>query len=116
MNVAIYFEGSQIGSANLNQLDPPMGVASGAFVPAPDYVAERHANVIDGEAVADLGGVLEIRSEEFGILPKLDAAIQDFSAAIDEIVIDVIGIPYPLYHEMFSEYEGFKAYYPSYPD
>lgn len=53
MHVSVFDGETLIGHASLTDLDPPMGVAMGAFTPSEHYVQAAHANVIDGDYVGE---------------------------------------------------------------
>ncbi|WP_105375092.1 hypothetical protein [Neorhizobium huautlense] len=112
MEVDIMCEGKVIGHANLDPIDPPMGVAGGRFVPAPEYAPRLHAYVIDGDD-NKLGESAELsaRSDSYGMLPCAGVAIEDFNETLHEVNVTVLGMPYPEYETAFSEHALFKAYW-----
>ncbi|MEP3225716.1 MAG: hypothetical protein ABJO01_07065 [Parasphingorhabdus sp.] len=110
MQVEIFSGEILIGRSNLDQLDPPMGVAMGAFVPTEAYDRIRHANSIEGEFIAYNGLTLIVRSSEYGEIVHQGVHIEDYSDNLAEIQISVIGIPYPEYESYFSEYDHYRKY------
>jgi len=109
MNVTIFDGATVIGHAYLSGLDPPMGCASGTFVAAPAYVAAEHANVLDGDYLGDRGAGFRVVSHIHGEIECQSAVILDFPS-IDEIGVDVIGIPYPLYETLFGDRADYRSY------
>lgn len=103
-NFAVFSNGVLVGHSMLEGGDPPMGVAFGAFHPSPGYSSIEHqckTNHADqsalGLSVQTSVGV-EIKCEGVGIL--------DYSAEAGEpfAEVNVLGIPYPLYAELFPAY------------
>ncbi|MGE7957023.1 hypothetical protein ACQKQA_10575 [Pseudomonas sp. NPDC089530] len=98
----VFSNGQHIGWSNLELGDPPMGVATGVFVPGPGYSCiqeqvraftqrdQRHFNF----TVRVVGGE-ELRAS--------GASIADYSAdcGADAIELIVLGIEYPGYGEIF---------------
>jgi len=105
-----FFDGKRlIGHSQLAAADPPMGVASGPFVPTRDYRRDAHANTVDGDYVADHGLTLTARGPNAAIL---DAAIwiEDWQDSLQERHAHV-RIGYPEYQEHFSGDPGYRAYF-----
>ncbi len=112
VQVEIYHDGKLIGRSNLDAADPPMGVAAGPFDPSAGYQRELHAREIEGvfnSSGAELGFV--VQSEKAGVVDCLSVFIQDFSDGLGERQVSILGIPYPDYETLFSEYPAFKAYW-----
>lgn len=111
MRVEIFAGEILIGRSNLDQLDPPMGVAIGAFVPTEAYDRTRHANTIEGDYMGDRGQALTFQSSDHGEIVHIGLAIEDFSDGLSEIEISVIGIPQAEYKRFFSAHPHYRAYY-----
>ena len=100
-----------IGFSDLERGDPPMGVASGRFVPTPDYASiqsycirhREHWVAIPALVVGVAGGVtIECRG---------DVQIIDFSPELGEagIEIHLNGVTNPPYSELFRHHvEAYK--------
>ena len=108
MQVTIFEAEITIGEAQIFALDPPMGVAMAKFQPSPAYDVERHANVIDGDYVADRGGILRIEMSDGVALKSNAISIQDYPA-LDEIELHILGIYEPNFDKLFAEHPDFKA-------
>ncbi len=100
-----------IGAGELTDLDPPMGVAQGNFLAADGYEKTLHANVIDGDYIADRTPGLRLNSAEFGEVECGVISIQDFTETLGECQVIVIGIPYPQYETYFGANPQFAAYF-----
>lgn len=97
--------GSEIvGFTELEAGDPPMGVAGGRFLPTPAYSSiQRHCiqHRDSWVPIPDLtvsmigGGPIECQS---GVV------ILDYSPELGEIHVEAIGIPHPLYGELFPQH------------
>lgn len=92
-----------VGHAELTGSDPPMGVAAGRFIPTLGYETIRSLTV-----AARLGSqespALRVTTDEGQEIPAHGGAqILDFSSELgpEGIEIHVLGIPYPLYEELF---------------
>jgi len=70
MRVSVYQNQTQVGTAILEHLDPPMGVAFGPFTPTQHYDRHKHANVVEGNYVGDRSGVPE-RIKAEGLLCQI---------------------------------------------
>ncbi|AYD02440.1 hypothetical protein [Neorhizobium sp. NCHU2750] len=112
MKVDILYRGKVIGHSDLDPIDPPMGVAGGRFVPAPEYVPRLHAFVIDGDdnKIVD-GPELSARSYAYGMLTCAGVAIEDFNETLHEINVTVLGMAYPEYETVFSDHALYEAYW-----
>jgi hypothetical protein len=105
-----FFDGERlIGHSELAAADPPMGVASGMFVPTSNYLPDSHANTIDGDYVADRGLGLTAKGPNAAVL---EAAIwlEDWQDSLQERHANV-RIGYPEYEEYFSDDPAYRAYY-----
>ncbi len=110
MLVNIFEADALVGEAHIFALDPPMGVAMAKFQPSQAYDSKRHANVIDGDYIADRGEILRMELAS-GIKLKSQAiSIQDFPT-LNEIEIYILGIYEPSFEELFGEHPDFKAYW-----
>lgn len=110
MQVTIFEAEIKVGEAQIFALDPPMGVAMAKFSPSPAYHVERHANVIDGDYVADRGDILRIEMSDGVALKSNAISIQDFPT-LDEIELHILGIIEPNFDKLFAEHPDFKAYW-----
>jgi len=100
-----------IGFSELEGGDPPMGVASGRFVPTPAYtsiqphcIEHREHWLSIPELMVGLAG---------GVPIECGGGVQivDFSPELGEagIEISLLGVPYPLYAELFPHHvEAYK--------
>jgi hypothetical protein len=101
---SIYASESLVGYSMLEHGDPPMGVAFGVFNPAGAYSEiqrECQTNHSDQSSLH-----LSVRTESGAEIPCVGVGILDYSAEIDPpyIEINVLGIPYPLYGELFTSH------------
>lgn len=112
MQVEIYHDGKLVGRSNLDAADPPMGVASGPFEPGPCYASETYAGEIEGTdnpSGANLPYL--VQSDDHGVVECQSVFIQDYSQALNERQVSILGIPYPDYETYFGEYPAFKEYW-----
>lgn len=112
MSFAVFAGDSLVGYSELELGDAPMCVAFGKFIPADGYQLIRHecrTNHADQAALA-----LKVRIPAGDWLPCIGVNVLDYSDHIhagDEpyVEVTVLGIPYPLYSELFpahvAEYE-----------
>jgi len=107
VRVEIVCDGNIIGHCTLTPEDPPMGVAGGRLEPSQEYVPETHAGQI-GEARNERGAKasLSARSSDLGKIDCAGVFIEDFSEALGEIHVAVLGIPYPDYENFFGNHPG----------
>lgn len=98
-----------IGEAMIFALDPPMGVAMAKFQPSSAYDMARHANVVDGDYVADRGENLRIEMANGKALKSQAISIQDFPT-LGEREIHILGILEPSFDEVFGDRSDTKAY------
>ena len=110
MHVSIFNDGTLIGHADLTELDPPMGVATGRFVPSENYVQIEHANVVDGEYVGTRSDNFRVLSKEHGEIESSALAILDFPT-LGEIEFHALGIKRPDYAVLFGDHPHYRAYY-----
>ena len=109
MQVSVYEDEIPIGTAILEGLDPPMGVAFGPFTPSDRYDRDRHANIIEEHYVDDKGKLLSVRADEHRLL--------DASVAIEDWADDEIGKQLTVWFRdgddfaaLFSTHNDYKAY------
>ena len=110
MQVSLYDKDTLIGLADLTVLDPPMGVATGAFVPSENYSRSEHANVIDDDYIGDRSQHFRVVSGTHGEIESSAIAILDYPA-LGEIELHVLGITRPEYAIIFGNYPDYRAYY-----
>lgn len=109
MQVNVYQSETLIGTAILEHLDPPMGVAFGPFTPSSKYDRDKHANAVKGNYLGDKGRSLFVRTDLHGSLKTASIAINDGDALEKELTIwfqnddDFAAI--------FSSHDDYKAYY-----
>jgi hypothetical protein len=99
----IYHHQTLIGFSHLEFGDPPMGVAFGQFLPLQAY--ENLIGLIESSA-------LSVHVPAGSAIPSEGGVhIRDHRAELradDAIEVEVLGVPYPLYQQLFSEHV--KAY------
>jgi hypothetical protein len=111
MLVHVFLNGTNLGSANLTRLDPPMGVAMGSFEPTNNYDRLVHANTVDGTFMGHIGKSFSLVSDVYGTIESVGAAIEDFYDSLGERELTVVGITHPNYADIFCKYDDYKAYY-----
>ena len=96
------FAGSTlIGHTRLETGDPPMGVATGRFLPLPSY-AHIQPQCISSRDMPQAHLALTIVRPTGELLPAVHGvAILDYSVELGEIEVHAVGIGYPLYEELF---------------
>jgi hypothetical protein len=104
MQVSVYQGEIPIGTAVLEHLDPPMGVAFGAFLPSRHYNPDTHANTIEGEYVGDRGKSLTACDDQHFTLEPASIAIQDYGDLGRELTL------------FFEDGESFAAFFATHPD
>lgn len=93
-----------VGFSDLEGGDPPMGVAGGKFLPTSAYSSiQRHCIDHRDHWVPIPGLSVWIASGEL-IECQGGVVILDYSSEIGEIQVEVSGIPYPLYGELFPQH------------
>lgn len=109
MQVSIYQNENLIGTATLEHLDPPMGVAFGPFEPSDEYDRDKHANTVEGNYVGDKGRSLSIRADQHGPLETATIAIEDFDPVGKQLTLWFKnGDDFAAY---FSTHNDYKAYF-----
>ena len=101
---AVYSKGVLVGHSMLENGDPPMGVAFGEFLPNTAYSAierECKTNHTDQSALK-----LSVRSDAGFEIPCAGVGILDCSTEFEPpcAEVTVLGIPYPLYGELFPNH------------
>ena len=100
----ILFDGVEAGRSALENGDPPMGCAEGAFLPAPDFAAlcARLAPEPDGDPAIQRRTGFTVATEDGASVPCLDAVIFSFDVGDGrEHHVDVIGIAADDYERLF---------------
>jgi hypothetical protein len=100
----VYSKGVLIGHSLLEHGDAPMGVAFGEFIPNQAYSeiqSECMSNHADQSALQ-----LSVRTESGVKIPCVGVAVLDSSAQNEQpyAEVNVLGISYPLYGELFPEH------------
>jgi hypothetical protein len=111
MQVSVYRDGALIGTAILEHLDPPMGVAFGPFVSSDQYDRDQHANTVEGEYVGDKGQSLSVRADQLGPLKTASIAIEDWSDPEIGKQLTVWFQDGDDFAAIFSTHNDYKAYY-----
>jgi hypothetical protein len=101
---AVYSKKVLVGHSLLEHGDAPMGVAFGKFIPVKAYSeiqGECRANHADQSALE-----LSVQTESGLELTCVGVGILDYSAENEppEIEVNVLGISYPLYGELFPDH------------
>lgn len=111
MQVSVFEGETLIGTATLEHLDPPMGVAFGPFAPTPAYQTQAHANVIEGEFVGNKGLGLAASADQHGTL--------NASIGIEDWIADEFGRQLTLFFKngesfaaLFADHPDYRAYFP----
>ncbi|MEL6771277.1 MAG: hypothetical protein AAFP18_09460 [Bacteroidota bacterium] len=94
----IHAGGEIIGRSNLETGDPPMGVASGVFMPSDRYRRDKHASCISPLTVTRADG------REVGPCIGVDITDLGPDQLGDPLWIDVVGLRSELYEELFPEH------------
>ncbi|MGX1742103.1 hypothetical protein ACWIEX_11145 [Bosea sp. NPDC055353] len=111
MQISIYQDGNVIGTAILEHLDPPMGVAFGPFSPVEQYDRDQHANTVEGEYIADRGQSLSVVSDPHGRLETASIAIEDWSDPQLGMQLTVWFKDGHTFAALFSAHADYRAYY-----
>ena len=101
---SIYSGSVLVGYSALEHGDPPMGVAFGEFEPADGYrLIQRECRTNHDDQSALL---LSAQTEGGVVIDCMGVGILDYSemTPFDAIEINVLGISYPLYEELFPEH------------
>lgn len=111
MQVSVYEGEMLVGVANLEHLDPPMGVAFGPLSPTGDYASDTHANVVEGEYVADRGQCLVAFADQHGSLAA-SVAIEDWAAPEIGKQLTLFFRDGEDFAALFADHPDYRAYYP----
>lgn len=111
MQVSIHQGGIAIGTAVLEHLDPPMGVAFGPFSPSDQYDRDRHANMIEGAYIGDRGRSLSVLADQQGLLKTASIAIEDWADPEIGKQLTVWFQDGSDFAALFSTHDDHKAYY-----
>lgn len=99
----VFINRTMIGYSELETGDPPMGVAKGRFLPLPAYKAIQ-PKVIAARNSSQTHLALTIRTAVgYTIQAQGGVQIYDYSIELggEVIEVEVLGIGYPLYEELF---------------
>jgi len=91
-----------IGHSALELGDPPMGVAFGRFIPLPAYSRVQAVCIAVTKNPAQKQSILTIRQPDGSLLPAQGVSIGDLGEG--EIEVTAVGIPYPLYEQLFPKH------------
>ena len=105
----IYSGSTLVGWSALENGDPPMGVVSGEFKPADGYAviqAECRSNRDDQTSLG-----LSVRTAAGITIPCAGICIADYSLELGNgcIEVGVLGVPHPLYQELFPDHAQMYA-------
>jgi hypothetical protein len=93
--------GVPVGSCELERVDPSMGVVGGRFEPYPSYATIKSI-VRESRDTSQAHLALSVRQSDKADIPHSGPIkILDYSEELEEIQIEVMGIPHPLYDELF---------------
>jgi hypothetical protein len=99
----VFAKTTAIGYSELESGDLPMSLAAGRFIPLPAYEAVQPMVVAAQNGPQD-HLALAVRTEDGSTIPaQAGVQINDFSAELgsEGIEVEVLGIDYPLYEELF---------------
>ena len=111
MLVTVFAGSSLIGTALLDQLDPPMGVAGGRFMPTANYDPHCHANVIEGEFDLSRGQSLSVHADDAGLLDTHRVDIEDWTTTAGEKLLYVAFCDGRVFEKLFSSYDDYRSYF-----
>jgi hypothetical protein len=109
----LLFDQMVIGSSALEVSDPPMGCAEGIFLPNESFSLFR-ARVEpqpDGDPEVRRWTGLSIRTKDGTQVECIDAVLFEYQLGdYSELCVDVLGIPYPIYEELFpGRFASYRA-------
>ena len=93
-----------IGHSALETGDPPMGVASGKFLPLPAYSSFQSQCIASRELPQAHLALSITRPNGEPIPAENGVAILDYSAELGDMEVHAVGIGYPLYGELFPHH------------
>ena len=99
----VFSNTTAIGYSELESGDPPMGVAVGRFLPLPAYEAIQPM-VVAARNSSQTHLALTVRTADGHAIPAQGGIqINDYSGELgpEDIEVEVLGIGYPLYEELF---------------
>lgn len=111
MQVSVYRDETLVGTAILEHLDPPMGVAFGPFSPGDQYDRDQHANTVEGDYINDRGQSLSVHADQHGRLNTASIAIQDW---VDSKLGKELTVWFKdgrNFAALFSAHDDYRAYY-----
>jgi hypothetical protein len=111
MQVSVHQGETIIGTAILEHLDPPMGVAFGPFSPSDQYDRDQHANTIEGDYVDDKGQLLSVLTDQHGPFKTAAIAIEDWADPNIGKHLTVWFQNGGDFAALFSNHDDYKAYY-----
>ncbi|RSU62293.1 hypothetical protein DAH51_01690 [Sphingobium yanoikuyae] len=112
MQVRIYEGEMLVGTAVLEHLDPPMGVAFGPFSPSDRYNRDAHANMIEDEYVGDRGRSLVAILAQHNTPAEASIAIEDWSASKLGVQLTLFFKEGQTFVAVFATHPDYRAYYP----
>jgi hypothetical protein len=112
IRIEILHDGVVIGTSDIEASDPPMGVATGAFVPTDAYKPDDHAFWI-GLDCREPGDEIDLaaRCAEFGIIRCAGVVLDDPSGLGEPRQVTVLGMYHDDYEVAFANDVGFRKYY-----
>ncbi|MDP5279358.1 hypothetical protein Q9Q95_10535 [Sphingomonas sp. DG1-23] len=112
MQVSVYEGEMLVGTAVLEHLDPPMGVAFGPFSPSSYYNFTAYANTVEGNYVGDRGQSLSTTAVQHGTLATAAIAIADWSASNLGMELTLFLKDGEDFAALFAGHPDYGAYYP----
>ena len=102
-NYKVFAGKTLIGHSALETGDPPMGVASGKFLPLPAYLAVQPQCIANRDLPQTHLEISIICPSGEPLPAEHGVAILDYSAELGEIEVHAVGIGYPLYEQLFPQ-------------
>jgi hypothetical protein len=112
MQISVYESEILVGTAVIEHLDPPMGVAFGPFSPSDDYDRNTHANTVEGEYVGDRGRSLAAIIMEHHTPTVATIAIGDWSTSNLGMELTLFFKDGENFAALFAAHADYRAYYP----
>ncbi|WP_396268131.1 hypothetical protein [Ideonella sp.] len=106
----VFHQKALVGHSALEHGDPPMGVAFGQFVPAPDY--EAIAAYCKGNHADQTELALSVQTEDGFIIPCVGVGVLDYTEDAGDFYaeLNVLGIAHDVYARLFpghvAAYDG----------